>query len=76
MKRLLVSLLVSVRSDQPGDSNKDTPVNQGKPPRVFDTFYPDDAIIDMVDKKIYKPTLSLGLKFINFFSEKTEVEKP
>jgi len=61
MKRLfvlLVSLLVSVRSDQPGDSNKDTPVNQGKPPRVFDTFYPDDAIIDMVDKKIYKPTLS------------------
>ena len=60
MKRLLLSLLVSVRSDQPEDPNKDTPVNQGKPPRVFDTFYPDDAIIDMVDKKIYKPTLSLG----------------
>lgn len=66
MKSLLVFLLVSVRSDQPVDPNKDKLVNQGKPARVFDTFYPDDAIIDMVDKKIYKPTLSLGLKFINF----------
>lgn len=58
MKRLFVFLLVSVRSDQPEDPNKDTPVKQGKPARVFDTFYPDDAIIDMVNKKIYKPTLS------------------
>ena len=76
MMRLFVFLLVSVRSDQPVDPNKDKLVNQGKPARVFDTFYPDDAIIDMVDKKIYKPTLSLGLKFINFLWKNWSEKKP
>ena len=65
MKRLFVFLLLLVRSDHPEDPKKDTPVKQGKPARVFEKFYPDDAIKDMVNKKIYKPTLSSGLKYIN-----------
>ena len=62
MKKLFAFLLVLSRCESHretlSEESKIKNVVPIKDPRKFDKFYPDDAMVDMMNEKIYKPTLS------------------